>query len=144
MNEPTGNLRPTRSWSRQGWDVRAGEEIRRGWRGHGGTYNADAKVLNIIAGSEQETVLATIVKPWCDARGYRCVTTLKGSVDQARLLAAGSTDYDAYWFASSVFQQIGDKNTVLRDVKPMFLTPVVFAGWRSEMQRLGFAQHRGL
>jgi Ca-activated chloride channel family protein len=66
---------------------------------------------------------------------------LKGSVDQARLLAGGSTDYDAYWFASSVFSQIGDRSNVLQDVKPMFLTPVVFAGWKSEMEKLGFAGH---
>ncbi|TDC85826.1 VWA domain-containing protein [Micromonospora sp. KC606] len=95
--------------------------------------------LRIVAGSEQESVVETIVKPWCASKGYRCDITLKGSVDQARLLAAGSRDYDAYWFASSVFSQLGDKANVLQDVKPMFLTPVVFAGWRSEMQRLGFA-----
>ncbi|GAA3729662.1 hypothetical protein GCM10022225_08970 [Plantactinospora mayteni] len=94
--------------------------------------------LRIVAGSEQESVVNTIVKPWCASKGYTCDVTLKGSVDQARLLTAGSQDYDAYWFASSVFSQLGDKANVLQDVKPMFLTPVVFAGWRSEMRRLGF------
>ncbi|MFI5914936.1 VWA domain-containing protein [Dactylosporangium sp. NPDC051541] len=104
-----------------------------------GGYDASPKALNIIAGTEQETVTNTIVKPWCQSKGYQCNITLKGSVDQARLLAAGNGDYDAYWFASSVFAQIGDTGGKLQDTKTMFLTPVVFAGWQSEMQKLGFA-----
>ncbi|MDG4797068.1 vWA domain-containing protein [Micromonospora sp. WMMD1082] len=99
----------------------------------------DGPTLRIVAGSEQESVVETIVEPWCAGKGYHCEVTLKGSVDQARLLAAGSREHDAYWFASSVFSQLGDKANVLQDVQPMFLTPVVFAGWRGEMQRLGFA-----
>ncbi|MFJ6195403.1 VWA domain-containing protein [Micromonospora sp. NPDC092111] len=95
--------------------------------------------LRIVAGSEQESVVDTIVKPWCAARRYTCEVTFKGSVDQARMLAGGSRDQDAYWFASSVFLQLGDRANALRDVRPMFLTPVVFAAWRSEMTRLGFA-----
>ncbi|MFJ8577295.1 VWA domain-containing protein [Micromonospora sp. NPDC093277] len=95
--------------------------------------------LRMVAGSEQQSVVETIVKPWCDSHHYRCDVTFKGSVDQARLLTAGSTDYDAYWFASSVFLQLGDRASTLRDVQPMFLTPVVFAAWRSEMDKLGFA-----
>ncbi len=94
--------------------------------------------LRLVAGSEQETVLDTIVKPWCEAKEYDCRFTLKGSVDQARLLSSGSKDYDAYWFASSVFSQLGDKGGSLQDVKSMFLTPIVYAGWKSEMDRLGF------
>lgn len=102
------------------------------------TYSADPKVLQLVAGSEQQSVLDTVVAPWCREKGYDCRFTLKGSVDQARLLSAGSTDFDAYWFASSVFSQVGDKAAKLQDVKPMFLTPIVYAGRRSEMQRLGF------
>lgn len=98
-----------------------------------------AGTLRIVAGSEQQSVADTIVKPWCAARRYTCEVTLKGSVDQARMLAGGSRDYDAYWFASSVFLQLGDRSNALQDVRPMFLTPVVFAAWRSEMTRLGFA-----
>jgi Ca-activated chloride channel family protein len=97
-----------------------------------------AKTLRIVAGSEQQTVLDTIVKPWCESKKYTCHFTLKGSVDQARALASGNQDFDAYWFASSVFSQVGDKNNVLRDAKPMFLTPIVYAGWQSEMAKLGF------
>src|SRR5262245_42124207 len=93
-------------------------------------YNADPKSINIVAGSEQASVLDTIVKPWCDKFGYACTFTLKGSVDQARLLSGGSKDFDAYWFASTVFQQVGDEHNVLQDVKPMFLTPIVYAGWK--------------
>lgn len=107
--------------------------------GEDGGYDAGPQALSIIAGTEQESVLNTIVKPWCTSKGYRCDITLKGSVDQARLLAGGNADYDAYWFASSVFSQIGDPNGKLQDVKSMFLTPVVFAGWQSEMRKLGFA-----
>jgi Ca-activated chloride channel homolog len=101
-------------------------------------YSADPKVLSIVAGSEQQKVLDTVVGPWCKSKGYECRFTLKGSVDQARLLKAGDKDFDAYWFASSVFAQIGDASSSLQEVKPMFLTPVVYAGWRSEMQKLGF------
>jgi Ca-activated chloride channel homolog len=101
-------------------------------------YSTDPKTLSIVAGSEQQAVLDTIVKPWCESRKYTCRFTLKGSVDQARLLASGNADFDAYWFASSVFSQVGDRNGVLQEVKPMFLTPVVYAGWRSEMEKLGF------
>ncbi|WP_146167661.1 vWA domain-containing protein [Micromonospora sp. MH33] len=95
--------------------------------------------LRIVAGSEQQSVVDTIVKPWCASRRYTCEVTFKGSVDQARMLASGSRDYDAYWFASSVFLQLGDRASALQDVRPMFLTPVIFAAWRSEMTRLGFA-----
>jgi Ca-activated chloride channel homolog len=102
------------------------------------TYDSDPRTLNIIAGSEQDSMLKTVVGPWCDEHDYRCIFTLKGSVDQARLLAAGASNFDAYWFASSVFLQVGDQHNTLQDVKPMFLTPVVYAGWRSEMDKLGF------
>jgi Ca-activated chloride channel family protein len=37
-----------------------------------------------------------------------------------------------------VFEQLGDQASVLKDVQPMFITPIVFAGWKSEMERLGF------
>ncbi|GIF50721.1 Ca-activated chloride channel family protein [Asanoa ferruginea] len=102
-------------------------------------YVDDAKSLSFVAGSEQEKIIDAIVKPWCTEHELHCTFTLKGSVDQARLLATGNRDYDAYWFASSVFLQVGDAGNVLQDVEPMFLTPIVFAGWKSEMQRLGFA-----
>lgn len=100
-------------------------------------YDPSGKVLNIVAGSEQDKVLSQIVVPWCAQHGYTCHYTLLGSVDQARLLQAGNAPYDAFWFASSVFEQLGNQSNVLKDVEPMFITPIVFAGWKSEMQRLG-------
>jgi Ca-activated chloride channel family protein len=99
--------------------------------------SSNPKVLNIVAGSEQQKVLDEVVVPWCREHGLTCNYTLLGSVDQARLLATGNAPYDAFWFASSVFEQLGDTANQLRDVQPMFTTPVVFAGWKSEMQRLG-------
>ena len=104
-------------------------------------YDPNPKVLNIVAGSEQQLVLSAVVVPWCKQHGYTCNYTLLGSVDQARLLASGNAPYDAFWFASSVFEQLGNQANVLRDVQPMFTTPIVFAGWKSEMQRLGFVGH---
>jgi Ca-activated chloride channel family protein len=101
------------------------------------TASSNPKVLNIVAGSEQQKVLDEVVVPWCKKHGLTCNYTLLGSVDQARLLASGNAPYDAFWFASSVFEQLGDTNNQLRDVQPMFSTPIVFAGWKSEMQRLG-------
>ena len=94
--------------------------------------------LNIVAGSEEQLILNRIVQPWCRTHSVTCNVTLKGSVDQARLLQARDSHYDAYWFASTVFEQIGDKAHVLQNVKPIFITPLVYAGWRSEMRRLGF------
>ncbi|MGJ3508623.1 vWA domain-containing protein [Enemella sp. A6] len=104
----------------------------------GCTTKDPKKTLHIVAGSEQRAVLEQIVEPWCSDNGYTCTWELKGSVDQARLLQTGSTEYDAYWFASSVFSQLGNEKNQLSDVQPMFVTPIVFAGWKSEMERLGF------
>jgi Ca-activated chloride channel family protein len=101
-------------------------------------YTDDAKVINIIAGSEQDSVLQQIVVPWCQSKGFTCNVTLKGSVDQASLLKRGGSPYDIFWFASSVFQQIGDQKSLLKNVQPMSITPLVYAGWKSEMQKLGF------
>jgi Ca-activated chloride channel family protein len=103
--------------------------------------SSNPKVLNIVAGSEQQKVLDEVVVPWCEKHGITCNYTLLGSVDQARLLATGTAPYDAFWFASSVFEQLGDTANQLRDVQPMFTTPIVFAGWKSEMQRLGLVGH---
>ncbi len=102
------------------------------------TYDSNPSVLNIVAGSEQEAVFTQIVTPWCQRTKLTCNLTKLGSVDQARLLQSGEAPYDAFWFASSVFEQIGNTSHKLRDVAPMFSTPVVFAGWRSEMDKLGF------
>jgi Ca-activated chloride channel family protein len=104
-------------------------------------YDGNGKVLNLVAGSEQQKVLSDVVVPWCRQHGYTCRYTLLGSVDQARLLQSGNAPYDAFWFASSVFEQLGNQSSVLKDVQPMFITPIVFAGWKSEMQRLGLVGH---
>ncbi|HMA37982.1 MAG TPA: VWA domain-containing protein [Chloroflexia bacterium] len=99
---------------------------------------AGGDAFSIIAGSEQKSILDTVVVPWCQKQGYTCTYTLKGSVDQALLLQSGAVPYDAMWFASTVFWQLGDTQSRLKYVKPMFSSPVVFAGWKSVMQRLGF------
>src|SRR5215469_497463 len=102
------------------------------------TYDSNPTTLNIIAGSEQQLILDRIVVPWCKTQGLTCNYTLKGSVDQARYLRTGNSPWDVFWFASSVFQQLGDQDGKLKDVKEMFITPLVYAGWKSEMQKLGF------
>ncbi|MFR9752473.1 VWA domain-containing protein [Nocardia sp. 004] len=101
-------------------------------------YNADPSVLNIVAGSEHDKVFQQIVQPWCLQQKLTCTMTELGSVDQARLLQTGDAPYDGFWFASSVFQQLGDTGHHLRQVQPMFSTPLVFAGRRSELDALGF------
>lgn len=103
-----------------------------------------SEVLNIVAGSEQKKILEQVVTPWCNDKGYKCHYKLLGSVDQARLLQDGGekSPYDVYWFSSSVFQQLGDQKSELKDVKPVFTTPVVFAGWKDEMQKLGFVNRK--
>ncbi|MGX1809479.1 VWA domain-containing protein [Nocardia sp. NPDC055321] len=101
-------------------------------------YDDAADVLNIVAGSEHDAVFASIVQPWCRDQGLTCTMTAMGSVDQARLLQTGDAPYDGFWFASSVFQQLGDTAHRLQRVQPMFSTPLVFAGRESELERLGF------
>lgn len=101
-------------------------------------YNADARVLNIVAGSEHDAVFEQVVQPWCRDQKLTCTMTRLGSVDQARLLESGDAPYDGFWFASSLFQQLGDTAHRLRQVQPMFSTPLVFAGPRSELDALGF------
>jgi Ca-activated chloride channel family protein len=102
-------------------------------------YDSSPTTLNIVAGSEQKTVVSEIVEPWCKQQGLTCNVTFKGSVDQARLVQTNSNDvpYDAFWFASSIWRQLGDTNNRLQSVEPTSITPLVFAGWKPEMQKLG-------
>ncbi|MGK8488989.1 VWA domain-containing protein [Nocardia asiatica] len=101
-------------------------------------YDPAANVLNIVAGSEHDAVFQQVVQPWCREQKLTCTMTELGSVDQARLLDGGDAPYDAFWFASSVFQQLGDTGHRLQQVQPMFSTPLVYAGPRSELDALGF------
>lgn len=106
------------------------------------TYSSDPNVLSIVMGSEQHLVFDQIVRPWCEANGLVCTAKELGSVDQANLLSqdcASPPPYDIFWFASTVFEQIGNQRcSNLVDSKPMFSSPVVFAGWRHVMDGLGF------
>ena len=103
------------------------------------SYDPDPATLTIVAGSEQRAVVDNLVTPWCtQIRKITCTVTYLGSVDQARLLQSGQAPYDAFWFASSVFAQLGDQKRELQDLASMSVTPIVFAGWKSEMQKLGF------
>lgn len=105
-------------------------------------YNNDPNVLNIVMGSEQHLVFDQIVRPWCEKSGLTCNAQELGSVDQANKLSEDCTNlppYDIFWFASTVFEQIGNEHcNKLVDSKPMFSSPVVFAGWRHVMDGLGF------
>jgi Ca-activated chloride channel homolog len=105
-------------------------------------YNDDPKVLNIVMGSEQHLVFDQIVRPWCEQNGLTCDAQELGSVDQANMLSDDCSNlppYDIFWFASTVFEQIGNERcNKLVDSKPMFTSPIVFAGWRHAMNGLGF------
>jgi len=106
------------------------------------TYSDDPRVLNIVMGSEQHLVFEQIVRPWCEQNKLVCNTKELGSVDQANLLSEDCDTlppYDIFWFASTVFEQIGNERcSKLVDSKPMFSTPMVFAGWQRVMNGLGF------
>jgi Ca-activated chloride channel family protein len=106
------------------------------------SYNDDPKVLNIVMGTEQHLVFEQIVRPWCEKNGLTCDAQELGSVDQANKLSDDCTNlppYDIFWFASTVFEQIGNERcNKLVDSKPMFSSPIVFAGWRHVMDGLGF------
>jgi Ca-activated chloride channel homolog len=103
------------------------------------SYDPNPDTLTIVAGSEQRAVVDSLVTPWCtQVRKITCTVTYLGSVDQARLLQSGDAPYDAFWFASSVFAQLGDQKRQLQDLASMSVTPIVFAGWKSEMSKLGF------
>jgi Ca-activated chloride channel homolog len=105
-------------------------------------YNSDPNVLNIVMGSEQHLVFDQIVRPWCEKNGLNCTAKELGSVDQANLLSQDCSNlppFDIFWFASTVFEQIGNERcNKLVDSKPMFTSPVVFAGWKHVMDGLGF------
>lgn len=105
-------------------------------------YNDDPKVLSIVMGSEQHLVFDRIVRPWCEKNGIDCKTTELGSVDQANKLSedcANPPPFDIFWFASTVFEQIGNQRcSKLVDPAPMFTSPLVFAGWKHVMDGLGF------
>ncbi|MFE6859467.1 VWA domain-containing protein [Nocardia sp. NPDC057668] len=101
-------------------------------------HDPNADVINIVAGSEHAAVFEHIVQPWCREQGLTCTMTAMGSVDQARLLQGGDAPYDAFWFAGSVFQQLGDTEHRLQRVQPMFSTPLVYAGRKSDLDALGF------
>jgi Ca-activated chloride channel family protein len=106
-------------------------------------YTTDPNVLSIVMGTEQHLVFEQIVAPWCQKNGLTCNAKELGSVDQANLLSDDCgklPPYDVFWFASTVFEQIGnEKCNKLVDSQPMFSSPVVFAGWRHVMDGLGFA-----
>ncbi|WP_084505696.1 VWA domain-containing protein [Nocardia harenae] len=107
------------------------------------SYSDDPRVLNIVLGSEQTTVFDQVVRPWCEREGLTCLATPMGSVDQAVLLdrddCASLPPYDVFWFASSVFAQLGDRRCgSLTGSETTFSSPVVFAGWRQRMAGLGF------
>jgi len=106
------------------------------------TYNGDPKVLNIVMGSEQHLVFEQIVAPWCEKNKLVCNAKELGSVDQANLLSENCDQlppYDIFWFASTVFEQIGNQRcNTLVDSKPMFSSPIVFAGWQHVMDKLEF------
>jgi Ca-activated chloride channel homolog len=105
-------------------------------------YDPNPAVLNIVMGSEQHLVFQQIVQPWCAKNGIACSAVELGSVDQANLLSEDCSalpPYDVFWFASTVFEQIGnEKCNNLVDSKPMFTSPIVFAGWKHVMDGLGF------
>ena len=105
-------------------------------------YNDEPKVLNIVMGSEQHLVFDQILRPWCEQNGLTCDAQELGSVDQANMLSddcANLPPYDIFWFASTVFEQIGNERcNKLVDSKPMFTSPIVFAGWQHAMNGLGF------
>jgi Ca-activated chloride channel family protein len=106
------------------------------------TYSDDPKVLSIVMGSEQHLVFEQIVAPWCEKNKLVCNAKELGSVDQANLLSENCDQlppYDIFWFASTVFEQIGNQRcNKLVDSKPMFSSPIVFAGWQHVMDKLEF------
>jgi Ca-activated chloride channel family protein len=105
-------------------------------------YNDDPKVLSIVMGSEQHLIFDQIVRPWCEKNGLSCSAQELGSVDQANKLSEDCTNlppYDVFWFASTVFEQIGNERCgKLVDSRPTFSSPLVFAGWKHVMDGLGF------
>ena len=94
-------------------------------------YDPNPAVLNIVMGSEQRLIFDQVVHPWCESNGLTCTAKELGSVDQANALGddcAHPPAYDVFWFASTVFEQIGNEHCgALVDSRPTFSSPVVFA-----------------
>lgn len=108
------------------------------------------KVLNIAVAKEYEEAYNKAAPQWCAAKGLECNATFIDSVDQAQLLQGDPKDpkqapYDVYLLADETFQNKNEAfGDTLQDVEPVLSTPIVYAGQKAEMDRLGFATGRSV
>lgn len=100
--------------------------------------------VKIVSGSENK-LLEEIIQKKADDLKASFEVTYMGSVDMARMLQAQGKDieYDVMWPANSMWLTMGDTTGVVRDVKSVVRTPVVFSLKREMAKALGWASDDG-
>lgn len=97
--------------------------------------------LVILSGSENET-LEPILKEFGKASHVDIEMRYKGSVDIMLELEKGSTDADIVWPANSLWITLGDKAHIIKHMKSVMTSPVVFGIKKSLAQELGFTDKK--
>ncbi len=96
----------------------------------------DEKQFHLISGSENKN-LEPIVTEYCDAHGWACHFSYKGSVDIRLGLSDSHFPYDAVWPAHSMWIELGDHSRRVRHAKSIFTSPVVFGLRKTVAEELG-------
>ena len=105
-----------------------------------GCATAGEPDLRIVSGSENET-LEPILKEFEKENNVNIEMVYKGSVDIMNLLSTPEiSEYDAVWPANSMWITMGDTGHIIKDVRSVMTSPIVF-GIRKDIARdLGFTE----
>lgn len=106
---------------------------------NGNTGNTSSGVtLSIVSGSENKT-LEPIIKQWARDNGHNIQISYEGSVDISLELEKGASgQYDGVWPANSMWIALGDRTRVVKNIKSIYRSPVVFGVKKSKAEELGW------
>jgi Ca-activated chloride channel family protein len=97
------------------------------------------QVFNIVAGSENESSLAPIIKDFAQQNNVTINVSYKGSVDIMLELEKGTgSQFDAVMPAHSMWIALGDKQRVVKYAESIYRSPVVIGVKKSVADRLGW------
>ncbi|MCX7842643.1 MAG: VWA domain-containing protein [Clostridia bacterium] len=99
--------------------------------------SSSSGTLVVLSGSENEA-LEPIIQKFEKQSGIKVEMKYKGSVDIMLELENSTTDFDAVWPANSLWVSIGDKKRVVKHLKSIMTSPVVFGIRKSLAGELGF------
>ncbi|MDQ1354620.1 MAG: Ca-activated chloride channel [Acidobacteriota bacterium] len=92
--------------------------------------------FSIISGSENKP-LESILMKFAGENNIHLDIHYKGSVDIMMELGKDQFPYDAVWPANSLWISLGDKNHVVKHMKSIMISPVVFGVRKSLAEKLG-------